>query len=217
MLSFSAVIFDMDGVIVDSEPLHERAFREVFAELGYGDRHGIHFPDYYGRSDRALWLDFIERHQPSQPLATLTRLKEDRLLALLEAEEPIFPDVPALVDALAARTQLAVASGSTHAVIRTVLAMRDLRRHFPVAVSSQDVARGKPDPDIFILAAQKLGVEPGRCVVIEDSAMGIAAAKAAGMRVIGITNSLPPEQLRQADAVVSGYAEIGRLLLEPAG
>lgn len=217
MPSFSAVIFDMDGVIVDSEPLHERAFREVFAELGYGDRHGIHFPDYYGRSDRVLWLDFIERHRPSQPLEMLTRLKEDRLLALLEAEEPIFPEVPNLVEALAVRSRLAVASGSTRAVIRTVLAMRDLHRHFPVAVSSQDVTRGKPDPDIFLLAAQKLGAEPACCVVIEDSAMGVAAAKAAGMRVIGITNSLPAEQLRQADAVVSSYAEIGRLLLEPAG
>lgn len=217
MPSFSAVIFDMDGVIVDSEPLHERAFREVFAELGYGDRHGIHFPDYYGRSDRVLWLDFIERHRPSQPLEILTRLKEDRLLALLEAEEPIFPEIPNLVEALAARSRLAVASGSTRAVIRTVLAMGDLRRHFPVTVSSQDVTRGKPDPDIFLLAAQKLGAEPACCVVIEDSAMGVAAAKAAGMRVIGITNSLPAEQLRQADAVVSSYAEIGRLLLEPAG
>jgi HAD superfamily hydrolase (TIGR01509 family) len=214
MHPYSAVIFDMDGVIVDSEPCHERAFREVIADLGYGDRHGIHFPDYYGRSDRALWLDFIERHRPSQPLETLTRLKEDRLLSLLAAEEPVFDDVPELVESLAGETRLAVASGSTHAVISAVLAMRGLRRHFPVVVSAQDVVRGKPEPDIFLLAAEKLGVDPAGCVVIEDSAAGVKAARAAGMRVIGITNSLPAERLAEADVVVSGYREIRRLLLD---
>jgi len=213
MLPYSAVIFDMDGVIVDSEPQHEQAFREIFAELGYGDRHGIHFPDYYGRSDRAVWLDFIAAHQPPHPLEDLTRLKEDRLLSLLAAEEPIFEGLPELVGALALQTRLAVASGSTHSVIQAVLAMQDLRRHFPVVVSAQDVVRGKPDPDIFLLAAQKLEADPSGCVVIEDSAAGVAAAKAAGMRVIGITNSLPAERLRDADAVVRTYAEISRLLL----
>ena len=68
---FAAVIFDMDGVIVDSEPLHERAFLEIFAEMGYAANHGIEFRDYYGRSDRALWEDFIARHRPPQPLAEL--------------------------------------------------------------------------------------------------------------------------------------------------
>ncbi len=213
MHPYSAVIFDMDGVIVDSEPRHERAFVEVFDALGYGGRHGIHFPDYYGRSDRALWLDFIAAHQPSHSLETLTKLKEDRLLSLLAADEPIFQELPELVEALAIRSKLAVASGSTHAVIGAVLAMQGLRRHFPVVVSAQDVTRGKPDPDIFLLAAEKLEVEPATCVVIEDSAAGVAAARAAGMRVIGITNSLPPERLQEADAVVSTYREIRSLLL----
>jgi HAD superfamily hydrolase (TIGR01509 family) len=213
MAPYAAVIFDMDGVLVDSEPQHERAFREVFADLGYGDRHGIHFPDYYGRSDRALWLDFMAQHQPPQPLETLTRLKEDRLLTLLAAEEPIFEGVPDLVATLASRTPLAVASGSTHTVIQAVLSMRELRRHFPVVVSAQDVLRGKPEPDIFLLAAQKLGVDPTSCVVVEDSAAGVSAARAAGMRVIGITNSLPAERLSHAHAVVQDYDELGRLLL----
>ena len=64
MRPYAAVIFDMDGVIVDSEPLHEKAFQVVFEEMGYGQTHGFHFPDYYGRSDKALWLDFITRHSP---------------------------------------------------------------------------------------------------------------------------------------------------------
>lgn len=209
----AAVIFDMDGVIVDSEPRHERAFREVFDELGYGESHGVHFPDYYGRSDRALWVDFIERHRPPQPLETLIRLKEDRLLSLLDRDQPLFPGLVELVEGLSGVTRLAVASGSSHTVIRSVLRMRDLHRHFPVVVSSQDVARGKPEPDIFLLAASRLGVDPADCVVIEDSAAGVAAARTAGMRVIGITNTLPAEKLQDATAVVSDYDAIRRLLL----
>ena len=72
MKCFQAVIFDMDGVSVDSEPLHERAFRDVFQKLGYGETHGMDFPAYYGRSDRALWQDFVAKHQPAQTPDYLT-------------------------------------------------------------------------------------------------------------------------------------------------
>jgi HAD superfamily hydrolase (TIGR01509 family) len=213
MRPYSAVIFDMDGVIVDSEPRHEQTFRDLFHELGYGDRHGIHFPDYYGRSDRALWDDFIARHRPPQSLEELTELKQGRFLANIRATQPIFPGVPELVAKLAPVTKLAVASGSLHIVIDTVLGMRDLKRFFPVVVSVQDVARPKPAPDIFLRAAEQLSVPARECVVIEDSAAGVAAARAANMRVIAITNTLPAEKLCDADAVVSNYAEVERLLL----
>lgn len=213
MRPYSAVIFDMDGVIVDSEPRHEQTFRDIFHELGYGDRHGIHFHDYIGRSDRALWDDFIAMHRPPQSLEELTELKQGRFLDNIRAAQPIFAGIPELVAKLASGTKLAVASGSLHIVIETVLAMRDLKRHFPVVVSVQDVGRPKPAPDIFLRAAEQLGVPPQECVVIEDSAAGVAAARAAGMRVIAITNTLPADRLRDADAVVDTYAEIERLLL----
>ena len=90
MRPYAAVIFDMDGVIVDSEPLHEKAFQVVFEEMGYGSTHGFHFPDYYGRSDKALWLDFIARHAPPQPFDELMAWKQGRFMTLLEAAQPIF-------------------------------------------------------------------------------------------------------------------------------
>ncbi len=213
MRPYSAIIFDMDGVIVDSEPRHEQAFLDVFRDLGHGDSHGIHFPDYYGRSDQAVWVDFMARHQPVRTLEELTRLKKDRFLQLIRETRPIFAGIPELVAKLSASTRLAVASGSSYEVIEVVLGMRGLKAHFPVVVSSQDVPRGKPAPDVFLRAAERLGVSPERCVVIEDAAAGVAAARAAGMRVIGITNSLPADKLADAHAVVSGYAEIERLLL----
>ena len=130
MNRFDAIIFDMDGVIVDSEPRHERAFREIFEELGYGDRHGMDFAAYYGRSDRAFWSDFITKHQPPQSLDELLSLKQNRLIDILRREQPLFEGLPDLLEKLAPRYRLAVASGSNHPVIDEVLAMKQLRRFF---------------------------------------------------------------------------------------
>lgn len=202
----------MDGVIVDSEPIHERAFRHVFDEMGYGESHGMDFPQYYGRSDRALWIDFIEKHRPRWSLEELAEWKQRRFLEMLRAEQPIFADLPELLEELSLRYKLAVASGSYHPVIDEVLNMKNLRRFFPVVVSVQDVPRGKPAPDVFLRAASLLGVAPQTCCVIEDAAAGVEAALAAGMKVIAITNSLTVEKLARATHVVQTYAEIRRLL-----
>ncbi len=210
--AFSAVIFDMDGVIVDSEPRHERAFLDVFAQMGYAQTHGIHFEQYIGRSDRAVWLDFIARHNPKWSLEELTAWKQNHVIEILRREQPIFDGLPDLVAKLAPRYRLAVASGSVHPVIDEVLAMKALRRFFPVVVSVQDVKQGKPAPDIFLRAAELLGVEPGKCCVIEDSAAGVTAARAAGMTAIAITNTLAAEKLMHAQHVVRTYEEIEGLL-----
>ena len=203
----------MDGVIVDSEPRHERAFREVFQEMGYGFTHGIDFPLYYGRSDHALWLDFIEKHKPGQTLEELSEWKQQRFLKIIREEQPIFENLPELVQRLSLIYKLALASGSYHPVIDVILSMKDLKRYFPVVVSVQDVAHGKPAPDVFLRAAELLKVAPNDCCVIEDSAAGVEAALSAGMTVIAITNSLPKEKLARASHVVSTYREIDQLLL----
>jgi HAD superfamily hydrolase (TIGR01509 family) len=213
MKSVQAVIFDMDGVIVDSEPLHERAFRDVFKEMGVGDRHGMDFSAYYGRSDRALWHDFVAKHRPTQPLEQLVDWKQRRFIELVKKEEPIFPGLMELLEQLAPRYPLAVASGSAHPVIDEVLVMKNLRRFFSLVVSVQDVARPKPAPDVFLRAAELLGVKPDRCCVIEDSAVGVEGAVAAGMSTIAITNTLPADKLSRASHIVDSYPEIARLLV----
>ncbi|MCI0535783.1 MAG: HAD family phosphatase [Verrucomicrobiales bacterium] len=213
MKKIEAVIFDMDGVIVDSEPRHEQAFLEVFEQLGYGQTHAMDFPAYLGRSDEALWLDFIAKHQPKQSLKELAHWKQTRLIEILRAEQPIFEAFPALVERISQRYKIGLASGSLHAVIDEVVAMKNLRRFFPVRVSVEEVAHGKPAPDVFLRAADLLGVIPAACCVIEDAAAGVQAALAAGMKVIAITNSLPRESLIAATHVVRTYAEIEKLLL----
>lgn len=209
---FSAIIFDMDGVIIDSEPRHERAFLDVFEQMGYGQTHGVHFEQYIGRSDRAVWLDFIARHNPKWTIEELTAWKQNHLIDIIRREQPIFDGLPELVAKLAPRYRLAVASGSVHPVIEEVLAMKSLRQFFPVVVSVQDVAQGKPAPDIFLRAAELLGVAPADCCVIEDSAAGVTAARAAGMTAVAITNTLPAEKLAHAQHIVRTYEEIERLL-----
>ncbi len=209
---YAAVIFDMDGVIVDSEPRHERAFRDVLEAIGYAKNHGIHFPDYYGKSDRLVWTDFIDRHDPPHTHAELMERRELRFIEIVEEEEPIFEGIPELALALKERFQLAVASGSRHSIISTVLGMQGLREHFPTVVSAEDVKHGKPRPDVFLRAAELMGVEPARCVVIEDSVAGVEAGLAAGMDVIAITNSFPRGELRAATAVVDDYEQIRNLL-----
>ena len=210
-----AVIFDMDGVIVDSEPCHERAFLDTAAELGYGDTHGLRSADYVGRSDDELWREFIKRHHPPQALTELLALKVARVAELIRRQQPLFDGVCELIEKLAAHFPLALASGSERLIVDEVLRLRRLGRHFAVTVSATDIprGRGKPQPDIFLEAAKQLGVEPAACWVIEDSQPGIAAALAAGMPVIAITNTHSKAELGRATQIVKTYAEIERILL----
>jgi len=211
---FKAVIFDMDGVIVDSEPSHERAYLEVVQELGYGDNHGLRFRDYVGRSDDVLWLDFIARHKPSQTFEELLALKTRRVVDIIRRDQPLFDGVQGLVEKLAAPYTLGLASGSERPVVDAVLELKDLGRFFSAVVSGSDIQQGKPAPDIFIRTAELLKVPPQACCVIEDSKPGIAAGLAAGMQVIAIANTHPAEELGRATHVVQTYEEIEPLLLE---
>ena len=210
---FAAVIFDMDGVIVDSEPWHEQAFCDVLRDLGWGDTHGLRFADYVGRRDHDLWIDFIARNRPVQSLEELLALKRNRTLDLLRRQQPVFPGLPELLEQLYSRCPLALASGSERPIVEAVLELGKLRDCFRVTISGNDVTNGKPAPDIFLETARRLGVAPQDCWVIEDSKPGVAAALAAGMRVIAITNTHPAKELSHATVVAQTYEEIASLLL----
>jgi HAD superfamily hydrolase (TIGR01509 family) len=213
METLRPVIFDMDGVIVDSEPLHEKAFMEVMHDLGYGQNHGIDFDDYVGRSDFELWEEFIAKHKPPQALEELMAMKRRRVIEVVRELQPIFAGLPELLEALVPRCRLGLASGSERAFIETVLSLKGLRRFFPVIVSSEEVEHGKPAPDIFLRAADLLGAAAKDCWVVEDSKPGVTAALAAGMKVVAITNTHSPGELSGATRVVATYEEIRQVLL----
>ena len=140
-------------------------------------------------------------------------MKRKLVIDIIRREQPLFGGLSNLVQRLAPRYKLGLASGSEPPIVEEVLRLDGLRSYFGAVVSASDVPRGKPAPDIFLRAAKLLSVRPEACWVIEDSKPGIAAGMAAGMRVIAITNTHPAEELRQAPHVVSTYSEIAGLLL----
>jgi HAD superfamily hydrolase (TIGR01549 family) len=204
------IIFDMDGVIVDSEPLHEESFLEVWSNLGYAKNHGIHFPDFYGTSDRTVWKAFIEMHQPKTHINELMLLRENHLIELLRNKKPIFNGVIPLIKHLTTYYPVGLASGSIHRIINEVLKIEDLRQYFKCIISSEDVSMPKPSPEIFLLASKLLNIEARNCCVIEDTINGVKAGKAAGMQVIAITNTFSIDHLTDAgaDLICHSYSEI---------
>jgi HAD superfamily hydrolase (TIGR01509 family) len=147
------------------------------------------------------------REPPEEISAEVVR----RLEEIYRRELPLVEGAREAVERLAARWPLALASSSNRELIDLVLELSGLARHFRVTVSSEEVARGKPAPDVYLEAARRLGVPPERCAAIEDSENGIRSAKAAGMRVLAIPNpQYPPEDdaLALADQVLRSIAEL---------
>lgn len=219
MIHYQAIIFDMDGVLVHSEPLHREAYERLFAELGRADDHGVVYSDYYGRTDKSLLVDFIARSGQPHDLEDLLRRKQEIFLDYLRTHRPVFDELNSLLPELATHCPLAVASSSPHKVIDAVMEITRLRPHFKAIVGFEDFKNAKPDPEIFLTAARRLGVNPNQCVVIEDAVAGVTAAKAAGMTAIGFTTSLPAETLRKAkaDFVAQDYCEIRAILFGEGG
>jgi HAD superfamily hydrolase (TIGR01509 family) len=181
----TAVIFDCDGTLVDSEPLSERAWALALARHGYelapddlAGAQGLPFPDVHAR---------LARRTPLPDLEAFWREYAAELLPLLDSELEPFDDAIATACELHDRgVPLAVASSSRRERLDRTLARAGLDGLFAVSVAGDEIARGKPAPDMFLEAAARLGVEPAACIVIEDSAPGVAAGLAAGMTTVGI-------------------------------
>jgi HAD superfamily hydrolase (TIGR01509 family) len=181
-----AVIFDMDGVLVDSEPVHTEATRLLFAELGvsYVEEDDENF---YGCTDREVFRQLRARYHLAPHEDQLAQSWIERVVQLLPGRLAPMHGVPEVPEGLrAAGLRLALASSSSPAIIRTTIDGLGLGDTFEATVSGRDVARGKPAPDIFLEAARRLGVEPAACVVVEDSYNGLCAARAAGIPCVVI-------------------------------
>jgi beta-phosphoglucomutase family hydrolase len=188
----TGVIFDLDGTLVDSEPNYFEAERLLLA--GYGIRFDQAAKrEYVGRGTREILESFRARYGIAADVETLTATKNRLYLELAAAGTRVFPEMRALLRLLTeAGHPLALASGSSTEVVDAVLAITGLREHFAVTLSADAVERGKPAPDLFLETARRLGVPPGRCVVLEDSEHGVEAARRAGMRCIAIPSLAGP-------------------------
>ena len=212
MPSAKHVVFDLDGVMVDSEPVHERATAEYLDGLGATVEQEL-FDDMMGRRVRDL-TDAIAERLDLPPERVFSDREAIFWRLLDEGIEPM-PGLHAAVDRLAgAGLPLAVASSGTRAYVDHVLERLEVRAAFDAVVSSEDVHRAKPDPEIYLLAAERLHADPGDCVAIEDTTHGIAAARGAGMRAVAVTHPLNATlDLTAAAAVVTDLAAAAAWIL----
>jgi HAD superfamily hydrolase (TIGR01509 family) len=205
-LGSTSVIFDLDGTLVDSEPNYFEAGRQTLAGQGITDFTWADHEQYVGISTQETLALWKQRYGLTAPLDTLLAEKNRRYLELARAATHVYPEMRKFVELLAAEgVPMAVASGSSPAAIEAILAGTGLASHLTSVVSADEVAHGKPAPDVFLEAARRLGVTPADCVVMEDAAPGAVAAHAAGMRCIAI-----PYVAAQADD--PAFATAGLLL-----
>ncbi len=205
-----AVVFDLDGVVVDSEQVWDDVREQLAKERG-GRWHDGAQADMMGMSSPE-WSRYM--HEVIGLPETPEAINDEVVRRMLERYRRRLPLIPGAVDAvrrLAPEFRLGVASSSNRPLIETVLERAEIADLFEAVVSSEEVAAGKPAPDVYLEAARRLGVDPRRAAAIEDSSNGIRAARAAGMRVIALPNThYPPaaDALGLADAVVAAPAEL---------
>jgi HAD superfamily hydrolase (TIGR01509 family) len=210
-----AVIFDMDGVLVDSEPLHtaiEKRQFELNNLLLSEEEHG----QYMGVASDVMWRDIALRHTlplKVEELIEQNKAESIRFFSTIE-QIPLMPGIAQVLEELHKREiPLAVASSSFHEVIELILERTGLRSYFRQVVSSKEAGKSKPEPDVFLLAARRLGIDPKDCLVVEDSFNGIQAAKAAGMKCIAFQGpGANAEAQKKADASITDFNQLLALL-----
>jgi HAD superfamily hydrolase (TIGR01509 family) len=205
-----AVVFDLDGLLIESEEVWD-AVRERYVRE-QGGRYDSEVQRAMMGMSAPEWSRYLHdvAGVPEEPDAINAEVVR-RLLAEYRRDLPLLPGAVDAVRRIAARFPLALASSSNREIIDAVLELAGVAGLFRVTVSSEEVARGKPAPDVYLEAARRLGVEPARCAAVEDSNAGIRSANAAGMRVIAIPNqSYPPdpETLATADVVLTSLEEL---------
>jgi HAD superfamily hydrolase (TIGR01509 family) len=205
-----AVVFDLDGVLLQSEEVWD-AVRESYVREG-GGRYDEEVQRAMMGMSAPEWSHFLhsEAEVPHEP-ETINREVVERMLEEYRRELPLLPGAEEAVRRAAAAFPLGLASSSNREIFEAVLDLAGLTDCFRATVSSEEVARGKPAPDVYLEAARRLGVPPETCAAVEDSHAGIRSAKSAGMRVVAIPNAAYPpdaETLALADAVVASLAEL---------
>ena len=214
-MRYELVIFDNDGVLVDSEPISNTLLAAYLTELGHPTSYEDSLRDYMGSAMHRIHDLVLER--------TGRRLPDDfddvfhaRVFAAFERELKPVPGAGQVLEKLAADgVPYCVASSGSHERIRVGHRTTRLDRWFDEGrvFSSQDVGRGKPAPDLFLHAAERMGVRPEKCAVVEDSPLGVQAANAAGMDVYGFTAMTPADRLTGATQLFSDMGELADLLV----
>lgn len=200
-LPFDAVLWDMDGVLVDTFDGHYRAWSRLFAEIG----HPFSLADFrrtFGMNNRSIFKTLLDRDLPMEEFQHLSDLKEQYFRESVRGNTRFLPGAEEWLERFQTLgLKQAVASSAPQENIDVHLEELNARRWFDAVVSGEKLP-GKPDPAVFLRAAQLLSAQPGKCLVIEDAVHGVEAARSAGMRCVAVLTSSPPEALSRADLIV---------------
>ena len=201
------IIFDMDGVLIDSEPLHQLAEKKLLKEYGM-DVDTNELLQYMGRSTEKLLNDFIEAYNLDVDYPTLFIKHKANLIGIFNEQVQTIEGIPEFLTVLEShQIPFALASSSNLQLINTVLKHFDWQDRFTQVVSGEEILNGKPAPDIFLETAKRLNTSPDDCVVIEDSSAGVRAGKAAGMRTIGFHSPNSHQQdISMADLEIQDFS-----------
>jgi HAD superfamily hydrolase (TIGR01509 family) len=205
-----AVVFDLDGVLLDSEELWDEVREGLACERGgrWSDQAQADMMGMSSTEWSRYMHDVIGLREPPEEIS---REVVHKMLDRYGEHLPLIDGAVEAVERVAARWPLGLASSSNRELIDRALEVSGLARHFRATVSSEEVERGKPAPDVYLEAARRLGVEPARCAAVEDSASGVRSARAAGMRVVAIPNAAfppPADVLALADVVLASIEEL---------
>jgi beta-phosphoglucomutase len=212
-----AVFFDFDGVIADTEPLHLRAYQAVLQADGIDLNKSEYYARYLGYDDVGLF-DALSKDRhislSDEKIDEWVAAKSSIVEEMLSSDSILFPGAAACVRMFAERVPLAVASGALEPEIEIVLQHAGLRSSFTAIASASDGVRGKPAPDLYLLAMAKLNdrlpgaIDPAACIAIEDSRWGLEAAQRAGLRCVAVTHTYPAAELDKADLVVETLSDL---------
>jgi HAD superfamily hydrolase (TIGR01509 family) len=206
-----AIVFDFDGVLADSEPLHLATYQEVFSELGVTLTREDYYATYLGLDDEGVFRTIAAAQGWEMDAGRIAALvaQKSRVFDLLIADRNVlYPGAAECVERLGAVFPLGIASGALKHEIQTILTNARLDRHFRFIVASGDTLSSKPAPDPYVQAAALHKLPAGQCVAIEDSRWGIASAKGAGMKCVGITHTYPAPELATADLVIDALDQL---------
>lgn len=214
-----AVIFDFDGVVADTESLHWQAFQTILEPMGLGMSWEAYLEEYIGYDDRDAFRTAFSRGPQALSAADMKRLIRDKAAAFVAlaaaGKNVIYPGAPALIrDCAATGWALAICSGALRNDIEAILRGTDLLACFGVVVTAEDVTASKPDPESYRRVVELLKIDPTQAVVIEDTPAGIASARGAGLRVVGVTTSHDASALIDATHIVPSISDITPALLE---
>jgi len=208
MPEIAAVIWDMDGVLADTAPHHLLAWQETFAKRGINFTEADFKRGFGIRNDAIIKNTLGEQVTPDE-IEAIAREKEATFRRIIGKDIKPLPGALELVKALdEGGISMAIASSTTIENIHLIVGSLGIADYFKAVITGHDVTEGKPSPQVFLLAAQRLGAEPKNCIVIEDAVAGVKAAKSAGMYCVAVSNSHPQEKLKEADLIVDSLEEV---------